>query len=37
LKSADAKGVVVETKQGEEAFEYTQIGNAKTYFDWNNS
>ncbi len=35
LKSADDKGIVVETKHGEESFDYIEIGNAKTYFDWN--
>jgi len=37
LKSADNSAVVVETKQGDESFTYSEIGNAKTYFDWNNS
>jgi len=35
LKSADNEGIVVETKQGEESFAYSQLGTAKTYFDWN--
>ena len=35
LKSADNDGIVVETKQGEEHFEYGALGTAKTYFDWN--
>ena len=35
LKSADNDGIVVETKQGDESFEYTALGTAKTYFDWN--
>ena len=35
LKNADNDGIVVETKQGEESFSYDQLGNAKTYFDWN--
>jgi len=35
LKSADNDGIVVETKQGEENFEYSALGTAKTYFDWN--
>jgi ribosome maturation factor RimP len=35
LKSADNDGIVVETKQGEESFSYSQLGTAKTYFDWN--
>ena len=35
LKSADNNGIVVETKQGDESFEYGVLGTAKTYFDWN--
>ena len=35
LKSADDDGIVVETKHGDESFEYGAIGTAKTYFDWN--
>lgn len=35
LKSADNEGIVVETKQGDERFEYGALGTAKTYFDWN--
>ena len=35
LKSADSEGIVVETKQGEESFAYSQLGTAKTCFDWN--
>ncbi len=35
LKSADNDGIVVETKQGDERFEYGELGTAKTYFDWN--
>ena len=35
LKSADNNGIVVETKQGDESFEYGVIGTAKTYFVWN--
>jgi len=35
IKSADADGIVVETKQGEERFAYGEIRTAKTYFDWN--
>ncbi|MEA3492404.1 MAG: ribosome maturation factor RimP [Campylobacterota bacterium] len=35
LKSADEKGVTVETKHGEESYAYGEIGTAKTYFDWN--
>jgi len=35
LKSADNDGIVVETTQGDESFEYGVLGTAKTYFDWN--
>ena len=35
LKSADDEGIVVETKHGDESFEYGELGTAKTYFDWN--
>ena len=35
LKSADNDGIIVETKQGDESFEYGALGTAKTYFDWN--
>lgn len=35
LKSADNNGVVVETKQGDEAFKYAELNTCKTYFDWN--
>lgn len=35
LKDADNNGIVVETKQGDERFEYGELGTAKTYFDWN--
>ncbi|NOR56649.1 MAG: ribosome maturation factor RimP [Sulfurovum sp.] len=35
LKSADAKGIVVETKQGDESFSYGELNTSKTYFDWN--
>ncbi len=35
LKGADNNGIVVETKQGDESFEYGVLGTAKTYFDWN--
>lgn len=34
LKSADNDGIIVETKQGDESFEYAALGTAKTYFDW---
>jgi len=36
LKSADSNGFVVETKQGDETLTYSQVGTAKTYYDWNN-
>ncbi len=35
LKSADTKGIVVETKQGDESFSYGELNTCKTYFDWN--
>ncbi len=35
LKSASNDSIVVETKQGDESFEYGAINTAKTYFDWN--
>lgn len=35
LKSADNNGIIVETKEGDESFEYGAIGTAKTYFEWN--
>ncbi len=35
LKSADDKGVTVETKHGDESYSYQDIKAAKTYFDWN--
>ena len=35
LKSADDKGVTVETKHGDESYPYRDIKAAKTYFDWN--
>ncbi len=35
LKSADDKGVTVETKHGDESYPYRDIKTAKTYFDWN--
>ena len=36
LKSADSSGFVVETKHGDETLTYSQVGTAKTYYDWNN-
>ena len=35
LKSADNDGIVVETKQGDESYTYTELNTCKTYFDWN--
>ncbi len=35
LKSADNNSIIIETKQGDESFEYGVLGTAKTYFDWN--
>ena len=35
LKSADNDGIVVETKQGEESYTYSELNTCKTYFDWN--
>jgi len=35
LVSADNDGIVVETKQGEEGFVYSELNTCKTYFDWN--
>ena len=35
LKSADAKGIVLETKAGEESYSYADLNTCKTYFDWN--
>jgi len=35
LKSADDKGIVVETKQGEASYSYDDLNTCKTYFDWN--
>lgn len=35
LKSADYEGIVIETKQGEESFKYSELNTVKTYFDWN--
>jgi len=36
LKSADSSDFVVETKHGDETLTYSQVGTAKTYYDWNN-
>jgi len=35
LKSADNDGIVVETKQGDESYNYGELNTCKTYFDWN--
>jgi len=35
LTSADNDGIVIETKQGEESFTYSELNTCKTYFDWN--
>lgn len=35
LKSANNDGIVVETKQGDETYAYTELNTCKTYFDWN--
>ena len=35
LKSADTKGIVLETKAGEESYTYADLNTCKTYFDWN--
>ena len=35
LKSADDKGIVVESKQGEESYIYAELNTSKTYFEWN--
>jgi ribosome maturation factor RimP len=34
LRSADDKGVTVETKHGDEHYDYSEIKTAKTYFEW---
>ncbi len=35
LKFADAKGIVLDTKAGEESYDYADLNTCKTYFDWN--
>jgi len=35
LKSADTKGIVLETKAGEESYTYADLNTCKTYFEWN--
>ncbi len=34
LKSADDEGIVIETKEGEKAFKYNELGTVKTYFEF---
>ena len=34
LIAADDKGITVETKHGEESYEYSQLGTVKTYIEW---
>jgi len=34
LVAADDKGITVETKHGEESYEYGQLGTVKTYIEW---
>jgi len=34
LKDADEKGIVVETKEGDKAFAYNELGTVKTYFEF---
>ena len=34
LKSADDKGITIETKEGEESYTYDQLGTVKTYFEF---
>jgi len=35
LKFANDEGIILDTKEGEESFKYSEINKAKTYFDWN--
>ncbi len=35
LKSADDNGIVVDTKSGEESYNYADLNTCKTYFEWN--
>lgn len=35
LKDANDEALLIETKLGVERFEYDEVRNAKTYFDWN--
>ena len=34
LKHADEKGIIVETRHGDESYDYHEIVSAKTFFDW---
>ena len=34
LKTADDEGIVVETKEGDKAFKYNELGTVKTYFEF---
>ena len=34
LKVADDEGIVVETKEGDQAFKYNELGTVKTYFEF---
>jgi ribosome maturation factor RimP len=34
LKSADDKGITIETKEGEDSFTYDELGTVKTYFEF---
>ncbi len=34
LKSADDEGIVIETKEGDKAFKYSELGTVKTYFEF---
>ncbi|SFV90771.1 FIG000325: clustered with transcription termination protein NusA [hydrothermal vent metagenome] len=34
LKEADDEGIVVETKEGDKAFKYSELGTVKTYFEF---
>ena len=34
LKESDDQGIVVETKHGNEAYSYSEIKGAKTYYEW---
>ena len=34
LKSADDEGAVIETKEGEKAYKYSELGTVKTYIEW---